>query len=137
MEHSSRRVVHFGVTQHPTQQWVTQQLKEATPFDHKPKYLLRDRDSRFGQQFDEIPRFRASQLFKQLESLKTATLREQPGGFDQRNLIGGPDEISERIRAYARVGVTTLSGMLFVANSVSEMQEAIELFGQDVLPNFR
>jgi len=27
--------------------------------------------------------------------------------------------------------------MLFVANSVSEMQEAIELFGQDVLPNFR
>jgi hypothetical protein len=38
---------------------------------------------------------------------------------------------------YERAGVTTLSGMLFVASSVTEMQEAIELFGQDVLPNFR
>ncbi len=38
---------------------------------------------------------------------------------------------------YERVGVTTLSGMLFVASSVAEMQEAIELFGQEVLPNFR
>jgi hypothetical protein len=27
--------------------------------------------------------------------------------------------------------------MLFVAGSVTEMQEAIELFGQEVLPNFR
>jgi len=27
--------------------------------------------------------------------------------------------------------------MLFVANTVTEMQEAIELFGQEVLPNFR
>jgi hypothetical protein len=35
------------------------------------------------------------------------------------------------------VGVTTLSGMLFVARSVGEMQEAIELFGREVLPNFR
>jgi hypothetical protein len=33
--------------------------------------------------------------------------------------------------------VTTLSGMLFVASSVTEMQEAIELFGREVLPNFR
>ncbi|HLQ24012.1 MAG TPA: LLM class flavin-dependent oxidoreductase, partial [Gemmatimonadales bacterium] len=91
-----------------------------------------------GRTHDEaVRRFRASQLFKHLESLKKSTLREQTGGFDQRNLIGGPDEISERIRAYAGVGVTTLSGMLFVANSVSEMQEAIELFGQDVLPSFR
>lgn len=82
-------------------------------------------------------RFKASQLYKHLESLKKSTLREQTGGFDQRNLIGSPDEISERIRAYERVGVTTCSGMLFVASSVAEMREAIELFGREVLPNFR
>jgi hypothetical protein len=52
-------------------------------------------------------------------------------------LIGSPAEISERIRAYERVGVTTLSGMLFVAGGVAEMHDAIELFGQQVLPNFR
>ena len=68
---------------------------------------------------------------------KRSTLREQTGGFDQRNLIGSPAEISERIRVYERAGVTTLSGMLFVASAVAEMHEAIELFGQEVLPNFR
>jgi hypothetical protein len=75
--------------------------------------------------------------FKHLESLKRSTLREQTGGFEQRNLIGGPGEIAERIRVYERAGVTTMSGMLFVASSVAEMHEAIELFGQDVLPHFR
>ena len=82
-------------------------------------------------------RFRGSQLFKHLESLKKSTLREQTGGFEQRNLIGSPEEISERIRLYERAGVTTCSGMLFVAGSVAEMREAIELFGREVLPNFR
>jgi len=83
-----------------------------------------------------LARFHASQLFKHLESLKSATLREQTGGFEQRNLIGSPEEICERIRIYVQAGVTTLAGMLFVANSVPEMQEAIELFGQAVIPNF-
>jgi len=82
-------------------------------------------------------RFRGSQLFKHLESLKKSTLREQTGGFELRNLIGSPEEISERIRVYERAGVTTCSGMLFVAGSVAEMREAIELFGREVLPNFR
>jgi probable F420-dependent oxidoreductase len=91
-----------------------------------------------GRTRDEADRrFRGSQLFKHLESLKKSTLREQTGGFEQRNLIGSPEEISERIRVYERAGVTTCSGMLFVAGSVGEMREAIELFGREVLPNFR
>jgi alkanesulfonate monooxygenase SsuD/methylene tetrahydromethanopterin reductase-like flavin-dependent oxidoreductase (luciferase family) len=87
---------------------------------------------------DAVKRFHASQLYKHLESLKKSTLREQQaGGFETRNLIGSPPEICERIRAYQRVGVTTCSGLLFVANTVPEMQEAIELFGREVIPNFR
>ncbi|MBI2491339.1 MAG: LLM class F420-dependent oxidoreductase, partial [Candidatus Rokubacteria bacterium] len=86
---------------------------------------------------EALKRFHASQLYKHLESLKTTTLREQTGGWEQRNLIGGPDRISERIRAYQKAGVTTLAGMLFVANTLTEMQEGIELFGREVLPNFR
>jgi probable F420-dependent oxidoreductase len=82
-------------------------------------------------------RFKGSQLRKHLESLKKSTLREQTGGFEQRNLIGSPEEISERVRVYQRAGVTTFSGMLFVAGSVAEMREAIELFGREVLPSFR
>ncbi len=84
-----------------------------------------------------LARFRGSQLAKHLESLKTTTLREQTGGFEDRNLIGSPSEISERIRDYQRAGVTTLAGMLFVANTVSEFRESMELFARDVIPNFR
>ncbi|HET8630052.1 MAG TPA: hypothetical protein VFL91_21740 [Thermomicrobiales bacterium] len=44
----SRRVVHVGVTRHPTDAWVAQQLREATPFGERPTYLLRDNDSKYG-----------------------------------------------------------------------------------------
>ncbi len=51
---------------------------------------------------EAVQRFHASQLYKHLESLKASTLREQQaGGFEQRNLIGSPAEICERIRVYA------------------------------------
>ena len=47
----SRRVVHVGVTRHPTDAWVAQQLREATPFEQRPRYLLRDNDRKYGQAF--------------------------------------------------------------------------------------
>jgi probable F420-dependent oxidoreductase len=86
---------------------------------------------------EAIRQFHASQLYKHLEPLARSPLREQTGGFEQRNLIGNPEEICERIRLYERAGVTTCSGLLFVANSVPEMNEAIELFGRAVIPHFR
>lgn len=46
-----RRIVHFGVTQHPTAAWAAQQLVEAFPWETAPKYLLRDRDSIYGDWF--------------------------------------------------------------------------------------
>ena len=54
IELGSRRVVHVAVTRHPTDAWVAQQLREATPFDTHPKYLFRDNDSKFGTQFARV-----------------------------------------------------------------------------------
>jgi transposase InsO family protein len=51
LAHDRRRVVHFNVTAHPTAQWTAQQMLEAFPFDSAPKYLLRDRDRVYGQEF--------------------------------------------------------------------------------------
>jgi hypothetical protein len=39
-----RRVIHFEVTQNPTQVWLSGQMTEAFPWDTAPRYLLRDRD---------------------------------------------------------------------------------------------
>jgi transposase InsO family protein len=50
----SRRVVHVGVTRHPTDAWVAQQLREATPFGQHPRYLIRDNDGKYGTHFDRV-----------------------------------------------------------------------------------
>ncbi len=54
IELGSRRVVHFGVTRHPTEAWTAQQLREATPYGEGPKYLIRDNDTKFGMAFDQV-----------------------------------------------------------------------------------
>jgi putative transposase len=51
LAHDRRRILHFGVTAHPTAEWTAQQLREAFPWDSAPKYLLRDRDRIFGAEF--------------------------------------------------------------------------------------
>ena len=48
IDHARRKIVHFNVTEHPTAEWVVQQLKNAFPFDSAPKYLICDRDSIFS-----------------------------------------------------------------------------------------
>jgi transposase InsO family protein len=54
VEHGSRRVVHVGVTRHPTDAWVTQQLREATPYEVRPRFLIRDNDSKYGAHFAQL-----------------------------------------------------------------------------------
>lgn len=51
IELSSRRVVQFGVTRHPTATWVAQQRCEASPYGQAPRYLIRDNDCKFGSEF--------------------------------------------------------------------------------------
>ena len=46
-----RQVVHFAVTANPTQDWLARQITEAFPWDTAPRYLLRDRDASYGQDF--------------------------------------------------------------------------------------
>jgi putative transposase len=54
IELSSRRVVQVSVTRHPSQPWVAQQLRDATPFGQAPRFLIRDNDTKYGPQFDAI-----------------------------------------------------------------------------------
>jgi transposase InsO family protein len=54
IELASRRVVHFGVTRSPTDEWVAQQLREATPLGQAPRFLIRDRDQKDGEAFTRV-----------------------------------------------------------------------------------
>jgi len=50
ISHDRRRVLHFNVTKHPTSRWIVQQLREAFPFDSAPRFLIFDRDTKYGLQ---------------------------------------------------------------------------------------
>jgi putative transposase len=54
LELKTRRIVHVAVTTSPTNEWTTQQLREATPWGEGPKYLLHDRDSKYGSHFSAV-----------------------------------------------------------------------------------
>ena len=49
LRHERRRIEHFGVTAHPSADWVAQQMREAFPWDTAPRYLIRDRDGAYGK----------------------------------------------------------------------------------------
>ena len=48
IEHHRRRILHFNVTAHPTSDWIVQQLREAFPLPCPYRYVVFDRDRKFG-----------------------------------------------------------------------------------------
>lgn len=51
ISHDRRELVHLNVTSNPTVAWIWQQLVEATPWGHRPDYLIHDRDAVYGRDF--------------------------------------------------------------------------------------
>ena len=64
IELKSRKVIHVGVTRSPSNSWVAQQLREATPYGQAPKYLIRDNDSKFGPCFARVATTSAIEILK-------------------------------------------------------------------------
>jgi len=84
-----------------------------------------------------VKKFKTSQLFNHMESLKKSTLKDQDTSLvSQRNLVGGPDELSEQIQKYIDAGVTTFSALLFAVNTIEEMLESMQYFSEEVMRNF-
>jgi len=52
------------VTRSPTDAWVAQHLREATPYGQAPKYLVRDNDSKFGSCFRRVATTSGIKLLK-------------------------------------------------------------------------
>src|SRR5262249_28410441 len=73
-----RRVLHFGVTEHPTAEWTAQQIVEAFANRDVPRYLIRDRDSIYGTEFQR--RLRAMEI----KEVMTAPRSPWQNGFVER-----------------------------------------------------
>lgn len=86
IKHETREIVHTAVTANPTDEWTAQQIKEATPFDQRPKYLIHDNDNKFGDRFADVAKSsgieikntppRASQANAHCERLISSLKRE-------------------------------------------------------------
>jgi len=50
LEHRRRQVLHFNVTEHPTSAWTAQQIVEAFADRESARYVIRDRDSIYGNE---------------------------------------------------------------------------------------
>jgi hypothetical protein len=51
MGHGRRQILWFGVTAHPTAEWIANQLTQACGWEQIPRYLIRDRDRAYGEIF--------------------------------------------------------------------------------------
>jgi putative transposase len=50
--HDRRRILHINVTRHPTSLWIVQQWRETFPFGPAPRFVIFDRDAKYGA---EVP----------------------------------------------------------------------------------
>jgi hypothetical protein len=49
--HGRRQILWFGVTAHPTAEWIANQITQACGWEQAPRYLIRDRDGAYGEIF--------------------------------------------------------------------------------------
>jgi putative transposase len=108
VELASRRVVHFGVTRHPSDDWVAQQLREATAFGQAPRFLIRDRDHKYGDAFLRVAKGTGIEILKTpYRSPKANAVCERFLGSVRREcldhlLILGERQLYRVIKEYVR-----------------------------------
>jgi putative transposase len=78
ISHDRRRILHINVTKHPTSLWTVQQLREAFPFGSAPRFLIFDRDGKYGL---EVP---AAVRSLKMRPVRTSFARPWQNGIAER-----------------------------------------------------
>ena len=76
MHHETRQVLQVRVTRHSTAEWAAQQIVDACGWDRDPsRYLIDDRDGRFGIEFDRrLKRFGVKRIRTPAKAPRTNAL---------------------------------------------------------------
>jgi transposase InsO family protein len=91
IEHDRRRILHFNVTRHPTSPWIVQQLREAFPFGVAPRYLIFDRDAKYGSEVSTAVRS------LQLDPVRTSFRSPWQNGVAERWIESCRHEFLDRV----------------------------------------
>src|SRR3981081_1644647 len=97
ISHDRRRILHVNVTKHPTSGWIIQQLREAFPFEASHKYLILDRDQKFG--FEVIAAVTATRIIPKRTSFRSPWqngIAERWVGSCRRDLLDHIVALNER-----------------------------------------
>jgi hypothetical protein len=85
--HDRRQILHFGIIRNPTSAWVSQQLRDAFPYDAASKYLIFDP----WEQFQRRRRLHDQKLWHRAETDQLSQpLAERRGRALRRKLSPGP-----------------------------------------------
>jgi putative transposase len=97
ISHERRRILQVNVTKHPTSAWIIQQLREAFPFEASHKYLILDRDQKFG--FEVIEAVKATRIISKQTSFRSPWqngIAERWVGSCRRDLLDHTVALNER-----------------------------------------
>jgi hypothetical protein len=97
ISHDRRRILHVNVTKYPTSGWIIQQLREAFPFEAAHKYLIFDRDQKFG--FEVIAAVKATSIIPKRTSFRSPWqngIAERWVGGCRRDLLDHIVALNER-----------------------------------------
>jgi putative transposase len=97
ISHDRRRILHLNVTKHPRIAWIVQQLREAFPFEASHKYLIFDRDQKFG--FEVIAAVKATRIIPKQTSFRRPWqngIAERWVGSCRRDLLDHMVALNER-----------------------------------------
>jgi transposase InsO family protein len=97
ISHDRRRILHVNVTKHPRSAWIIQQLREAFPFEASHKYLIFDRDQKFG--FEVIAAVQAARIIPKRTSFRSPWqngIAERWVGSCRRDLLDHMVALNER-----------------------------------------
>lgn len=92
-----------------------------------------------GKTRDEaLRRFRESQVYQHMLSLKRSTLKDLDlSQVEHMNLIGTPSEIIDQVGAYRDAGVTHCCALIFPASTIEDTIDQMAWFASDVMSTFR
>ena len=95
--HDRRRILNCNVTRHPTSLWIVQQLREAFPFDSAPRFLIFDRDAKYGLEvLAAVRSLKMSPVRTSFESPWQNGIAERWVGSCRRDLLDHVIAINER-----------------------------------------